>query len=390
MVNSPNFYPSQRHNLLVRLIQSLSYLVSNLVYKVDLKIDSDSIDRFKNIDNSRIVLLVNHPTFDDGIVMFLLSTRLGELFNYLVAYESFHGALGRFLQLIGAYSVQRGLGDRRSVEYTLKLLQQPLSRLVIFPEGGCSFQNDTVMPFRSGAIQLAFKAYSQLTKQTDNPPNFYLLPVSLKYIYSGPMNYIIAKTFQRLEDHYQITPATKDFYPRLRQVAASVLLDIEQQYGLDTTQTKEQDWNQRIETLRNHLLDICSNQLNLKFRPNTPPRERVYKIQSQLESLETDPSSYEFIYKATLRLLNFDAIYDGYVAANPTPERFMDTLTRLEREAFHIDRPIAKAKRKAIVYLGEPINLKDYLKSYQENRTTTVENLNQIMQQKVQENIPHA
>lgn len=387
MVNTPKFYPSQLQPLSVRIIQSLSYIASNLAYKIDLKIDQESIDRFKKIEESRIVLLANHPTFDDGIVMFLLSTRLGELFNYLVAYESFKGLLGKFLQTIGAYSVNRGLGDRKSVEYTLNLLKQPNCRLVVFPEGGCSFQNDTVMPFRSGATQLAFKAFSQLVKAEGKTSDFYFLPVSIKYIYQKPINHIIVDTLKRLEQYYQIQTPTQDFYPRLRQVSEAVLQDIEKQYDLDISKTSQQDWNQRISHLRIHLLNICADKLDLKFSPNTPPRERVYKMQSLLESLENDPSAYEFIYRATLRLLNFDAIYDGYVAEYPTPERFMDTLTRLEREAFKIDRPVAKAKRQARVYIGEPINLKDYLDKYEENRTATVEDITTSIQETVQSNI---
>lgn len=83
--------------------------------------------------------------------MFLLSARLGEVFHYLVAHEAFQGLQGRLLTTrLGAYSIRRGLGDRRSVAQTLELLMQPACRLVVFPEGGCSFQNDTVMPFRGG------------------------------------------------------------------------------------------------------------------------------------------------------------------------------------------------------------------------------------------------
>ena len=152
------------------------------------------------------------------------------------------------------------------------------------------------------------------------------------------------------------------------------------------------DWNQRISSLKICVLESCEQKLEITPAVNTPARERVYKIQYVLESrAEELPSegdwTYESIYKATIRLLNFDAIYDGYVAAAPTPERFMDTLTRLEKEVFSIDAPPPKANRQAILRIGEPVNLKEYFEAYKQNRASTVEMLTQQIQQTVQKNL---
>jgi hypothetical protein len=386
MGRETEFYPSQLNPLAVRLCQSLSYIIASWVYQLQLEITETDLDRIKKLGNNRLILMPNHPTFDDGIALFLLSTRLGEMFNYLVAYESFEGILGKFLQLMGAYSIKRGLADRQSVAYTLQLLQQPRSRLVIFAEGGCSFQNDTVMNFRSGAIQFPFQTLSKIAKQETNIPDFYVVPVSLKYRYIQPMNQVIEATLKRLETHFKIHPQTTDFYARLRGVAERVLASLEKDYQINVEITQNFDWNQRIKQLRNQILERCQEELNLTFPENTPPRERVYKIQSVLES-QTDISHQEFLYQSTLRLLNFDAIYDGYVAENPTSERFLDTLTRLEREVFKIDRPYPKGQRKAIIKIGDPVNLKDYFQAYKDNKTATIEDLTQTIQATVQRNI---
>ena len=126
--------------------------------------------------------------------------------------------------------------------------------------------------------------------------------------------------------------------------------------------------------------------------PETQVRERVYKIQSVLEEraqdwTEIEEKTYNFISKATFRLLNFDAIYDGYVANFPTPERYLDTLTRLERAIFNIDQPKPKANRNVHIRVGDAVNLKDHLESYQENRTETIEQLTKKLQNQVQKNI---
>jgi 1-acyl-sn-glycerol-3-phosphate acyltransferase len=387
MSRSPEFYPPQQNPLLTRLTQSISPLGAHLLYHLDLQIEAADLEKLAALGSDRYVLLPNHPTFDDGVALFLLSTRLGELFHYLVAYEAFERWQRTPLQWLGAYSIRRGIGDRASVAKTLELLRQPASRLVIFPEGGCSFQNDTVMPFRTGAIQLPLQAMSKLAKQ-EEIPNCHLVPVSIKYRYTQPMRWAIARSLQRLENALNLAPVSADFYLRLRAIAERVMTNIEREYGLNTAETAEMDWNQRITRIRTHLLEQCEQQLNLTPAPNTPDRERVYKIQyvlaSRNEELKQGDNS---IYPATVRLLNFDAIYDGYVAAAPTEERFLDTLTRLEREVFAIDRPRPKGHRNAIVRIGDPVNLKDYWESYPENRAGTVEVLTQQMQQAVQRNL---
>ncbi|MEM8806186.1 MAG: 1-acyl-sn-glycerol-3-phosphate acyltransferase, partial [Cyanobacteria bacterium P01_G01_bin.38] len=120
-------------------------------------------------------------------------------------------------------------------------------------------------------------------------------------------------------------------------------------------------------------------------------RERVYKVQSVLETNEAtspeDEALHEALYWTTVRLLNFDAIYDGYVAENPTPERFLDTLMRLEREVYKIEHIKPKAHRQAIFNIGEPLNLKDYVDEYRKNKSATVEKLTQTLQAITQANL---
>ncbi|MGV2830065.1 1-acyl-sn-glycerol-3-phosphate acyltransferase [Myxosarcina sp. GI1(2024)] len=387
---SSQFFPPRLNPLFTRLCQSIAYPAAYFAYQLELAIEPEDVARLREIETERIVYLPNHPTLDDGIVLFLLSARVGQLFHYIIAYEAFQGWVGKFLQTIGAYSIRRGVGDRSSIVQTLKLLQQPATKLVIFPEGGCSYQNDTVMPFRSGAIELAFKALAQLAKQETVVPDFYVVPVSLKYLYTSSMSLEIEKTLSRLETALKIAPRTDDLYQRLRIVAERILINLENQYGSDRQNT-ELDWNQRIEKLKELLIEQCEAKLNLSSGDRLPLRERVYKIQSVLDSTQQElgipEATREHLYQTTVRLLNFNAIYDGYVAEYPTAERFLDTLTRLEREVFQINHPPAKGHRKACITTGSPINLKNYFSQYRQNKEEIVQVLNLQLQQTVQQNL---
>ncbi len=379
---SAQFLPPQLNPLITRLLQIIAQPVAYWVYKFKLVVAEKDIAKIKAIANSRIVYLPNHSNLDDGIVLFLLSSRLGQLFHYIVAYEAFEGLVGKLLQWVGAYSIRRGMSDRHSISYTLNLLQKPACRLVVFPEGGCSYQNDTVMPFRQGAIELSFKAIAKLVKQNQTIPDFYLVPVSLKYRYPHDMTKEIASGLTKLETALEINPTTTDSYQRLRAIAEQVLINLETEYNLHC-QTPE-NWNQRIANLKSQVLHQCQAQLALTPTPQIPIRERVYKIQSLLTSRELSPETKEALRLATFRLLNFDAIYDGYVAEKPTDERFLDTLTRLEREVFKLDRPQPKSCRQVYISLGDPVNLKQYWQAYQQERETTVKTLTTQLQQTVQ------
>lgn len=389
---SPDFFPPRLMPPLVHLLQRLSPQLGQWRYRMRLRIAAGDLARLRAVQDQRLVLLPNHPTYHDWIALFMLSARWGECLHYLAAYERFQGWQGPWLQWLGAYSIRRGLGDRPSVAQTLELLMQPRCRLVIFPEGGCSFQNDTVMPFRSGAIQIPLQAIHKLVKQGQTAPDLYAVPMSIKYRYLGEMSKVIDQTLSRLERRLRIETSAgelADLYGRLRRVGERVLCRIEQEYGFVIAPELQRDWNQRISRLRSELLQRCECQLGLVSKAEEWPRERVYRIQRVLEERTEEwvPDRfyvYEQIHRTAARLLNFDAIYDGYVASDPTPERFLDTLTRLEREVFQIHQPQPKGEREVILRVGEPLNLKDHYERFQHHRSSTANQLSAQLQQQVQ------
>ncbi len=388
----PDFYPPQMTPVLVRLTQSVSPWLGRSRYRMRLEIAPDCLEKLAAVSEHRLLLLPNHPTHFDWVALFLLSARCGELFHYLAAYERFGTLEGQFLQRMGAYSIRRGLGDRPSVAKTLEILMQPQCRLVIFSEGGFSFQNDTVMPFRTGGVQCAMQAMNKLVKQGESIPDFYALPIAIKYQYVGDMAAVIDSTLARLEKALWVFPNSFDFYDRLLVVADQVLMGFERDYGLPIQETVRRSRNDRIVRVKDHILHYCEQKLEIQPNLDDPLRERVYKIQRVLESRSVDlaadaPRTYDAISRAASQLLNFNAIYDGYVAASPTSERFLDTLIRLERAVFGIDQPPPKGDRNVIIRIGEPVNLKDSFEQYQQQRAIVVDTLTENLRQGVQDNL---
>lgn len=418
MDGAPDFFAPNLRPGLVDQIQCTAPILARWLFQFKLEISPQHLERLQRIDSQRLLLLPNHPTFHDPIVMFVLSGRLYYPCHFMAALETFinpsvmlsiSGMLSplegitrtpwftrlfrRCLQSLGMYSVQRGYPDRSSVAATLKLLREPHCHLVIFPEGGCSFQNDTVMPFRTGGIQLALQALNRFAKQGLDIPDLYAVPIAIKYQYTRNMDRVIHDSLSRLEAALSLPSNHQSSdYERLRGVGAAVLNQLEQTYGLVAT-SEEPPWTQRVQALRQHVLETLEKSLQLE-PADTYLRERVYRIQKSLQpplqigsNLQADRDRIEpseAIERSTRRLLNFDAIYDGYVAALPTPERFLDTLIRLEREVFDIDQPPPKGFRSARILIGDPINLKHHFDDFRRDRSGTVAQITQQIQAAVQ------
>ena len=125
------------------------------------------------------------------------------------------------MQRLGVYSVVHGAVDRESFRIMRETLSEGKRKLVIFAEGEISHQNDTVMPFESGVVQLGFWALDDMKKSGQVKP-IYVLPVAIKYIYKKDMWGKIEKALAKLER--KILPKnsnlSEDLYDRLQNVGA--------------------------------------------------------------------------------------------------------------------------------------------------------------------------
>jgi hypothetical protein len=264
---------------------------------------------------------------------------------------------------------------------------------------------------------MAFQAMVKQVRQGKPIPDLYVVPISIKYRYTQPMDKAIEDTLTRLEqalnerqeaagrgqqagkmvnrsgeDEETRSDGKAQQYYRLRAIAHRVLEQIEQEYGV--IPDLETNWDDRIQHVKRHVLNGCEQQYGLTAGEDERDRERAYRIlnamQGCAEALAAGTVTHDFdwtidfVRKSIFRLLNFDAIHDGYVAENPTPERFLDTLTRLEREVFNIDQPIPQGHRIAKLTAGQPINLKDHWREFQLNKSVTIARLTQQVQQAVQ------
>lgn len=116
----------------------------------------------KGVENippeGRLMIVANHVSVMDPIVLGVSCPRQ---IRFMAKSELFEiPFLGKLIQALGAFSVDREKTDFQSVKNSLKVLNNE-EVLGIFPQGGTR-KNETEIKFRSGAAAIALKSRSTI------------------------------------------------------------------------------------------------------------------------------------------------------------------------------------------------------------------------------------
>lgn len=410
-VAEADFRPPRRHLPTLRLFEALLPRLLRQFCEVEaVDIAPADIARLRSLAGQRLLLTPNHPTNDDPALLFALAKAVGTPFYYLACRETFDGLFGFWgwtIQRLGAYSVVRGTADRESFRMTRQLLAAPGGKVVIFPEGEMHSQNDTLLPFHAGVVQLAFWALEDLRKAGDMAASVSLLPIALRYQFTQDMTRSIADSLTGLEWSlrdpavmYRLPPQA-DPYIRLRRIGVQMLEIMEAEYGLKIKPAgDESDLTPRMTALKTLLLDRAAGLIGVRLPPEDTLPERMRLLINSVYAVTHDDSHEKRSpYQARVhrqqaaraapllndlnRVANWIAVQDNYVRAQPTPERMADTLRRLEIEAF--GKASLHGPRRALVRVGEPINLAACYDAYRADKKATVARVTHELEQAVQQ-----
>ncbi len=375
-----DFRPPKDSPLLITFIKLCAPLYKKYaMHDTQIKIKAGALERFSQLRGKRAMVCPNHSNRHDPQSMFFFGQAAKESFNYVAAREVFdwdRGMNGWWLQHIGAYSVVRGAPDRESFKMTKKILTNGKQKLVLFPEGEISRQNDTLLPLETGAAQLSFWALDELDKQNISE-HLYIVPIALKYTYTGDIKPALIDTLAKLEAKLSVPrPSGSKLYPRLMAVAEKLISSLEGEY--DRKPTKDATLNDRITALRMAILQRMSAFLNVDLPKSDRPLDAVRMMRNKIDDFvyedEKGLSEYEkerhdekaaaikTFYKDLDRVVNFVSIYDGYIKEHMTQERFADVLERIEHEVF--GETSVKGPRSVMIDVGNPIDLRSYQNEY--------------------------
>lgn len=366
--------------------------------QAEIRVVADGLERFNKLKGKHCMICPNHSHRHDPETMFLFSCMVKEDFNYIAAREVFdwnNGLNGWFLQNAGAYSVVRGAVDRESFKMTKKILVEGKKKLVLFPEGEISRQNDILLPLESGAVQLGFMALDELHKTQAEEP-LYILPVAIKYTYKNDLTQILNKTISKIESKIGIDNSNEaSLYKRVRAASDVVLKTLEEEYGYKAAPDAE--LNHRMKELKAHILKKIADLLaiNLPATDNLLDQVRIIRnhIDDFLYSDENHLPPYQkkiheekadkirAFYHDLDRVVSFVAIYEGYLSPPISQERMVNVIELLENEVFGGTN--IKGPRLVLLTIGNPINLLEHYAEYKKNKKALVEKLRAEMSQQL-------
>ncbi|MCG9126922.1 1-acyl-sn-glycerol-3-phosphate acyltransferase [Candidatus Poribacteria bacterium] len=396
-----DFKPPKPNELTIKLVQSLAAFGNKLYPKgLTLEIDEESISRLKSTFGHPTVIAPNHAASADPAVVFFLSKRLSQPFYYMAARESFDkgrfiGLRSRLMQQMGVYSIVRGTADRNAFRTTRQILSEGKWPLVVFGEGEVSRQNDTVMRFERGVIQLCFWSLDDIKKNGEDKP-LYVVPAGIKYRFTQDMWDVIDTALTKLENHI-LPPSTRtpeERYQRLRRIGVSVLKTLADEYQYMVDESKS--LNEHIQGLKEQILSHAEKIMGIQSDADILTRVRIlrnlvdseiYRDVEQMTEYERKIhqellQKFQQFYPDLDRLVNFIAITDGYVAEDESPERYLEVIARLEKEVFGAAN--MQGPRVAAIKVGEPKNLLDEYDTYKDDKKNTVEKITVTLETDVQ------
>ncbi|MEG0408890.1 MAG: lysophospholipid acyltransferase family protein [Bacilli bacterium] len=169
--------------LFYKIIRPVGKVVFDFIYKPN----------YKNLENipktGKIILAGNHTNFKDCLLLIASTKRV---IHFMGKHTLFKGIKGYLFKMMAVIPVNRTIKDKACLDSAREVLNNE-QVIGIFPEGTINKTKDIIIPFKMGAIKLAF--------DTDS----YIVPFTIKGKYKRK------KTTINFGTPYQITSNDLDF-----------------------------------------------------------------------------------------------------------------------------------------------------------------------------------
>jgi len=390
------FIPAKNNPFLHWLVDSVYWIALKAVQNIDeIVISPQDLEILKSMKQERMLFFSNHPTTAEPPVTYHISNLMGTRFRYMASRQVFDwdfGMTGRLLSNLGAFSIIAGINDRDSLKTARSTLAAPEGKLVLYPEGEpTSGENDNLMPFQQGVVQIAIWAYEDAIKE-DPKADVKILPAFMKYVFNDPpevMQKHLTERIHKLEKRFDIDPGNKNLLRRFLTVGRYLLQHAESAYNVSVKD--EKDFDYRVGRVRHAILDNVADKLQISDYKKD--QDAIMKLRQLIAILEMVGVKYEdpklpkisdeqlsWAKGEIEKAFDFVAIKKDYLISYPSAERFYEWLLRFESYTYNKKPrmlggvPPSKT-RKAYVYLSKPISIAANYSSNKQERKGLAEKL---------------
>ncbi len=338
-------------------------------------IEVDGMDRLKAMvgKGDGVLFAPNHCDPADAAVMLEVSRRSKTPFNFMAAYQIFRGSAGlaRFLlPRVGAFPVDREGSDLRAFRTGVEILGGGKNPLVIFPEGEIYHTSDRLTPIREGTAVIATSAAK---RTAERGKTVYLVPVGIKYRFLDGEDPLptIHTMMDQLESRFTWWKRGSHLLIERIYAFADALLGLKELEYLGGAQSGP--LKPRIATLRDAILDFLEDKHCGKRRVDTVPvraKELRHVCLEKLAKPEITANEVELLRRdlndifVAIQLFSYPG---DYLQADASVERISETVRKFEQDILGIE-PIPHANRKAVVKIGEPIDVRERMAAYAKPR----------------------
>lgn len=305
-----------------------------------------------------IMLAPNHCRPCDPMVLGALSYNVGRPFYIIASWHVFmQNRLQRhLLPRLGVFSIYREGADREALKMAMQVTAEAERPLVIFPEGVITRHNDKLNHLMEGTALMARGAAKQRAAATP-PGQVVVHPVAIRYWFDGDIEDSAPTVLREIE--HRLTWRPQDHLPLQERIAkiGGALLALKEVEYLGAPQSGS--ISERLE----RLIDGLLVPLEIEWVRGRREREIVGRVKllrtaivPEMITGELDEHEMQRRWRhlADMYLAQQLSCYPpDYLAADPTPERVLETVERFEEDLTDEARP--HAPMRATVDVGEAI-----------------------------------
>jgi hypothetical protein len=340
------FIPPYRGRFLPRLLRNMEMFRSHL--RKHEGVESYEIRHGERLRQSvdegcGVLLTPNHPRTADPVALGWLAKQTDLLFYGMASSHLFYrGWLQRkLMQIMGAFSVYREGTDRQAINLAVEAMATAERPVVIFGEGTATRSNDRLTELMDG---LSFVARTAAKKREKTDQGKVVIhPVAFKYVFKGDLVATTDPVLTELEERLTFRPMTgASVMDRIDRLGAALLGVKEIEYFGEIQDGNYQERQRR-------LVDRLMRPIEEEWLGKVQTEGIILRIKNVRMRIFPDIANGKVTGEERARryrqledtyLAQQVTFHDpSYLAVNPTFERVLEAVERLEEDVKDHARP---------------------------------------------------